>query len=82
MWLSLICTKLKEDADGASLFATLAVAAKNFDVGTPPATVQSRPVPAHAMQLRKFRRSMPSSAGTLAGVGSVDMASVGISSDA
>jgi hypothetical protein len=41
------------------------VAANNFDVGTPPAIVHSRPVPAQAMQLRKFRRSIPSLAGVL-----------------
>ena len=41
------------------------VAAKSLDVGTPPAMVQSKPVPAHAMQLRKLRRSMPSFTGSL-----------------
>src|ERR1700761_7664401 len=61
MWLSLICTKLKDDAGAVLLSA--AVAAKSFEVGTPPETVQSRPVPTQAMQLKKFRRSMPSETG-------------------
>ena len=32
----------------------------SFDVGTPPAMVHTTPVPAHAMQRRNPRRSMPS----------------------
>ena len=40
--------------------AAPAVAANSFDVGTPPAIVHNSPVPAHAMQLRKLRRSIPS----------------------
>ena len=39
-------------------------AAKSLEVGTPPAIVHRRPVPAHAMQLRKLRRSIPSLATT------------------
>ena len=43
-------------------------AAKSLEVGTPPAMVQRTPVPAQAMQVRKLRRSMPSSARTVGSV--------------
>jgi len=72
MWLSLICTKLKAEPDFEWSVPPLPlVAAKSLDVGTPPAMVQSSPVPAQAIQLRKFRRSIPSPA---AGLDEVDSA--------
>src|SRR5690348_16275658 len=58
MWLSLIWTKLKPP--WAVVSSAEPVAAKSFEAGTPPTMVQSRPVPAQAMQLRKPRRSIPS----------------------
>src|SRR5438105_4827089 len=61
---SLICTK-ENDVRAAS-GPGLVVAAISFEVGTPPAIVHSSPVPAHAMQLRKLRRSIPSCEDSLA----------------
>ena len=63
MWLSLIWTKLNRAElcwrhGGSGRWRQ-----RVLDVGTPPAMVQSRPVPAQAMQLRKLRRSIPSLAG-------------------
>src|ERR1700719_539013 len=55
MWLSLIWKKLNEPAS-----AGLCVPAKRRDVGTPPMKVHSSPVPAHAIQVRKSRRSISS----------------------
>src|SRR5262249_41851851 len=55
MCVSLICTKLKSRA-GSAAEAGL----KARDDRTPPVTVQTRPVPAHAMHCRKPRRSTPS----------------------
>src|SRR5580698_5392211 len=53
--------KLELDFDEAIAPCSVGpVAAKSLDEGTPPAIVQSKPVPAQAMQLRKFRRSIPS----------------------
>jgi hypothetical protein len=43
MWLSLIWTNVKSSFDG------FALAPSNFEVGTPPATDQTTPVPAQAM---------------------------------
>src|ERR1700682_1210947 len=61
MWLSLIWTKLKPEAAWPAGCPTPAVVAANsLEVGTPPAMVQRRPVPAQAMQERKLRRSIPS----------------------
>ena len=65
MWLSLIWTKLKLRWLGVG---GAGAAAKSLDVGTPPAMVQSRPVPAQAMQERKLRRSMPSRGAVVVGV--------------
>src|SRR6185437_4984550 len=59
MWLSLICTKLKAEPAAARV-GVAALALTSFETGTPPAMDQSNPVPAHAMQLRKLRRSIPS----------------------
>jgi hypothetical protein len=59
MWLSLIWTKEKSSVFPAPALA-LTACASSFDEGTPPAIVQSRPVPAHAMHPRKFRLSIPS----------------------
>src|SRR5438046_7823087 len=58
MWLSLICTKLNSApaAAPAASEAWLRVC----DLRIPPVMVQRTPVPAHAMHLRKPRRSMPS----------------------
>ena len=64
MWLSLIWTKEKSSAF-ALRRCRLHGLGQQLDVGTPPASVHSRPVPAHAMHPRKFRRSMPSPRGLL-----------------
>ena len=55
MWLSLIWTNEKSAA-GRSLSGS----GRKRPDGTPPPTVQSTPVPTHAMHLRNPRRSMPS----------------------
>ena len=55
MWLSLICTKVKSDCAEGFIGSP-----NTREVGTPPAKVQTRPVPAHAMHFRNPRRSMPS----------------------
>ena len=60
IWLSLICTKLKPAPARCVPPAAPAGGGEKLEVGTPPAIVHSRPVPAQAMQLRKLRRSMPS----------------------
>jgi hypothetical protein len=56
MWLSLIWRKVKP-------FCCAAIASSMMpsDAGTPPATVQSAPVPAHVVHSRTLRRFMPSS---------------------
>src|SRR5208282_4349621 len=41
-----------------------ALAPKSWETGTPAANVHTNPVPAHAMHLRKPRRSTPSPLGT------------------
>ena len=54
MWVSLICTKLQLPSSAAS-----AVRGPRLrERGTPPASVQTRPVPVQAMHERKSRRSM------------------------
>ncbi len=55
MWLSLICMKV---SPGAS--AAIAPSTRPSERGTPPATVQSRPVPAQVMHSRTLRRVVPS----------------------
>ena len=51
MWLSLTCTKL----NGAAL-RVAAPASSAIPAGTPPARVQTRPVPAQVMHFRNPRR--------------------------
>jgi hypothetical protein len=70
MWLSLIWTKEKLLCVAAAVACGVGPAAKRFEVGTPPAMVQRRPVPAQAMQERKLRRSIPSFVGCSDAVGS------------
>jgi hypothetical protein len=54
MWLSLICTKLKGRARVAA-----AAASSPTDAGTPPASVQTSPVPAQLMHFKNPRRLSP-----------------------
>src|SRR6266581_31385 len=58
MWLSLIWKKLNEPAFGG-LLAT-EPSARRRDTGTPPMKLHNSPVPAHSIQFRKSRRSIPS----------------------
>src|ERR1700750_626470 len=55
MWLSLICTNVK-----SSCFCLCIAEPKTRETGTPAMELHTTPVPAHAMHLRKPRRSMPS----------------------
>src|SRR4051812_6006068 len=57
MWLSLICTKRSVPADASGSFGVLRL----YDFRTPPSMMKNAPVPAHAMHVRKPRRSIPSS---------------------
>ena len=54
IWLSLICTKVKPSAADAAKASPRAIPR-----GTPPETVQTRPVPAQAMHFKSPRRFMP-----------------------
>jgi hypothetical protein len=56
MWLSLICTKLNPASWCPSWF----VAPNSRDVGIPPDSVQTNPVPAQAMHFKKPLRAKPS----------------------
>src|SRR5258707_1246372 len=58
MWLSLICTKLRSAP--AERAAASEAWLRVWDLRIPPVMVQSTPVPAQAMHLRKPRRSTPS----------------------
>ena len=61
MWLSLICAKNSPDLPAVPASAVPAFP-RAADTGTPPTMLHNTALPAHAMQVRKPRRSTPSAA--------------------